>query len=198
MISLYSIFEQAYARINNKAEPQEVVRACINAYATFAKLSFYEGKQFENSPIDGSFFFVYKGIEIEKDDLGYFITAPSTYLLLPHEFGIKFVDFDGCKKGFVQVANYAMLDGLKAQTLGGRKVYEVIESQFRLQNTTAADLVVESGKPPRTMWVQIAIAMDDLDVDTPRNIAPNIVQSIVDTVVTQFSPKEATVPDKIN
>lgn len=194
-ISLYNIYEQCYAHLQGKGEPQEVIRSVINQYAVLAKATFYQGRADELSPMNGSFFYNYKNIEVLKED-DYYVFTPSSYLLLPHEFGIKAIGFTGCKDDFWKIDNYNMWKGTKAGSFGGRQPYEVQENMFVFPAMKEADLL--SGTTQKTIRVQLAIAMDDLDVDEPRNIAPDIVAGIVKLIIAEFNPQPEKVPDKIS
>lgn len=196
MISLYNLYEQVSKR-TDKGSKQSIVREIINSYSYIAEKSFYVGKQDGLAELDGSFISTFRKIPILTDEDGkYYCNVPSTYLLLPHAMGAKWVGFDGCDEQFWWVSNYSMYNGLKSQAMGGIKVVEPEGKRFNFPNMSQMDIFLDS-ETNRTIVVKLAIALDllvgDL-VDTELNISPSMATQIVDMVVAKLMPS----PPQIN
>ena len=183
MVSLYSIAQQIQKR-TGKASWQEIITAVINAYATIAAKTYYEGKADGNSELDNSFIGVFRNIPIQKEGSIYYCNSPATYLSLPHSFGVKEVAFTGSTIPFWMVGNYNMFAGGRSAKLGGNIAVEIEGERFTFPNMTGADII--DGNGTKTIQMKFACGLTTEDADDPLNIAPNVVAQIVEVVVAKY------------
>jgi hypothetical protein len=196
MTSLLKIAEQAKA-ILGKGTSQELIEYVKQGYALVAKQQWFEGKQDGTSEINGSFIYSFgksttltPAVDSATDE--YFIVLPSTYLELPHQFGVQQVSFlNGQNKPFINIGNGGMglYSGLKAGAMGGNELYYVESTKMYFPRMT----VNSTGN----ILLKLAVALDEVDVDENINIAPNVVRMIVDTVVQQYAAKEPKTPSNL-
>lgn len=191
--SIYKLAEQIQFLLG-KGEFQEIAESVKQAYASVAKMQFYENKQDGVSDINGSFVYTFKSnTPVLDTDLDlYYIDVPSTYLELPHEFGINQVSFmKGQDTPFVRFTSSmgGMFAGLKANALGGNQVYYVENSRMyfpKFNNNIKGDVLLK-----------LAIALDDVDIDEELNIPPNVADQIIQAVLQRYAPKEEKKPDTL-
>ncbi len=190
MRSLYKISEQCI-RLLGKGEPQEIIELVKEAYAYVAKINFFENKAADDGSVDGAFVYTFKDqMPVFDDSLDlWYIPFPSTYLALPHSFGIKQVSkMKGQNKPFVILKNgtNGILFGLKANVMGGNDT--CYPENSRLYLPTSKDCPI---------LLKLAIALDQIDVYEDLNIAPNIASAIIDLVVAKYAPKPVVTPDNL-
>jgi hypothetical protein len=190
MRSLYKLSEQAI-RILDKGEPQEIIELVKEAYAQVAKLNFYENKASDDGGVDGVFVYSFRDL-IPLYDSGldlHYIDFPSTYLALPHSFGIKQVSrMKGQNDPFAILPNGStgLFAGLKSGVLGG--VDTCYPENKRLYLPTSKDCPI---------LLKLAIALDTIDVYEELNIPPNIASAIIDMVIAKYAPKPVVTPDNL-
>jgi len=194
MTSLYNIAQQVQKH-TNKGTWQEIITAVINAYATIAAKTYYEGKADGNSGLDNSFIGVFRNIPIQKEGSIYYCKSPATYLSLPHSFGVKEVTFTGSQTPFWMVGNYSMFIGGRSAKLGGNIAVEIEGERFTFPNMTGADII--DGNGTKTIQMKFACGLSTEDADDPLNIAPNIVAQIVTMVVQQYAPTPMPINENI-
>ncbi len=196
MTSLLKIAEQAKS-ILGKGTTQELIEYVKQGYAIVAKQQWYEGKQDGTGEINGSFIYSFGKTTpltpvIDASTNEYYIVLPSTYLELPHQFGVQQVSFlKGQGKPFINIGNGGMglYSGLKAGTMGGNELYYIESTRVYFPRFTA-DTVGD-------VLLKLAVALDEIDVDENINIAPNVVRMIVDVVIQQYAPKEQKTPSNL-
>jgi len=185
MTSIYKISEQIIA-LMAKGEPEEIIQAIRECYATAAKLAWYEGKQNDLSEMDGAFIYSFKNLNPVKDeevDMWY-IDIPSTYVGLPHEMGINQVSYmKGQDSAFVRIgaAGWGIYSGLKSSTMGGLQVYQTENTKMYFPKMT--DLEVGP------ILLKLSVALDAIDVDEEINIPGNIVDTIIGMVLQRYGAK---------
>ena len=189
MISLFNIAQQIKLK-TEKGDWQEIIRAVINAYATISEKTFYNGKKEGLAELDGSFIQTYKNISILNDGKFYAL-IPSTYTLLPHAIGVKWVGFTDSKTPFWLVSNWSMYEGLKSSVMGGHIVSEIEGTKCYFPNMPT------NAPIGKTIEMRLACAYDNIDVDLPLNIAPNIADEIVKMVIVLFTPQQPAINEKI-
>lgn len=184
MISLYKIAEECRIITEKRVSIQVLIESVKNAYGFVAKKIWWENTQFDEQEVDGSFLTVFTGLQPECDcdrDL-YFITLPSTYLILPHQAGIQWVSLMKDKESFVKVPNYGVYVGLKANVFGGLTPYQPEGNKLIFPTMTK-----ENAGP---LLLKLAIAYDAIDPYEALNIGPNIVQEIINVVVAPYMNKQ--------
>ncbi len=196
--SIYKIAEQARIALGDKVDMQSLIASCIDVYGSLVKKEWYENKAIDCSEIDGVFITVFgkntpltPSLDISTDM--YYITIPSSYLRLPHEMGINMVSYVKAQTGeFVRVGSgsISMWNGLKASVLGGRQTYFVEGIKMYFPKMTAFTL--------NNILLKMTIALDAIDEEEDLNISPNIVDMIVNGVITKFQPKPDVVPENLN
>ena len=193
--SIYSIAEEIRSLLGNKFIVQEFISPVVDAYATIAKLSFYEGRQNDLSEIDGAYLYTFKGLKLNNDGK-YYIDIPSTYLTLPHQGGISYVGFDNGGGDFAQIGvDWDLYDGLDCAVMGGKQVYRVEGMKMYFPKFTAATITTLDGL--KTITLKLSVALDTTDVRTQINISPNIKKQIIDIVVKDYTIKPNVLPEKL-
>ena len=196
MTSLYKIAEQCRS-ILGKGSMQELVEYVKQGYGIVAKQQWFEGKQDGTSEINGSFIYSFGRSTpltpvLDSSTNEYYIVLPSTYLELPHQFGVQQVSFmKGQDKPFVNIGNggVGLYANLKAFAMGGNELYYIENTKIYFPKMTANNA--------GDILLKLAVALDEVDVDDNINIAPNIVRMIVDVVVQQLAPKEKVMPENL-
>jgi hypothetical protein len=191
MTSIYEIAEKCKYQLGG-GNYQALTSFVIDAYATVVKQSFYENKQDGISEVDGEFIYTFgkttplvPTLDLQTDQ--YYILIPSSYLRLPHEYGINSVSFmKGASSQFVRVStgSYGMWENIKAGILGGRQTYYVEASRMYFPKMKTSDV--------GNILLKIAIGLDNVDIDEPLNISRDLVDQIVNIVVVKFAPKPPT------
>ena len=183
--SLYKISEQCAVILEKRVPIQVLVQAVIAAYGYVAKADWYSRTQFDEQTVDGSFLTVFKNIEPEYDSSTdkYFITIPSTYLILPHSMGVNWVSTMKDRKSWVLVQNWGMFAGLQSALMGGRQVYEIEGNRMWFPKMTK-----QNNTCP--LLLKLAIAYDAIDPYEELNIGPNIINDIINIVVKPYMSKE--------
>lgn len=197
MTSLFKISEQVRG-ILAKGTTQELIEAVKQAYSFVAKNQWYEGRQYECSDVQGAFVYTFGAkdpiVPSLNEEYGmYTVDMPSSYLALPHSFGIVQVSYKASQTSpFAQVANASLglFYRLKSWTLGGNQAYYV-ENNLMFFPKMTEDLALP-------ILIKLQVGLDAVDQDEPLNIPDNIVKMIVDTVVLQFQPKVDQIKDQIN
>lgn len=195
--SIFSIAEEIKSLLGNRFIVQEFIAPVVDAYATAAKLNFYEGRQNELSDLDGSFLYTFKKLPILNDGQ-YYITIPSTYLVLPHQTGINYVSFDGSTQEFVMIGStgWSFYSGIDASGMGGMQPYEINGDNMYFPNMTAADLTTLDNTT-KTIKIKLAVALDTTNVRQQINISPVMKKQIIDIVVKDYSIKPAELPENL-
>ncbi len=185
MVSLYRVAEQCKIILEKRVDIQVLIPAVVSAYGYVAKQIWFENTSFDEQSIDGSFLTVFKNIDPvydESRDL-YFITIPSTYLILPHSMGVSWVSTMKDRKSWVLVQNWGMFAGLQSALMGGRQVYEIEGNRMWFPKMTR-----ENNDCP--LLLKLAIAYDAIDPYEELNIGPNIINDIINIVVKPYMVKD--------
>lgn len=185
-VSLYRVAEQCRLILGDRVSSvQALIPAVIDAYAFVAKKAWYEQTVFDEMQIDGSLINVFENILPSYDSVRevYYITIPSTYLMLPHQAGINWVSTMKDKESWVLVKNWGMFSGLKASLMGGRQIYQVEGNRILFPKMTNRI----SDCP---LILKLAIAYDNIDPYEKLNIAPNLITDIINIVTAPLMPKE--------
>ncbi len=183
--SLFRVAEQVAVILEKRVPIQVLIPAVVAAYGHVAKAIWFENTNFDTQEVDGSFLTVFKDVQPEYDlsrDL-YFITIPSTYLILPHSMGISWVSTMKERKSWVKVSNWGMFQGLQASLMGGRQVYEIEGNIMWFPKMTR-----ENNTCP--LLLKLAIAYDAIDPYEELNIGPNIINDIINVVVKPYMVKD--------
>ncbi|MES2395810.1 MAG: hypothetical protein V4549_07395 [Bacteroidota bacterium] len=182
--SLYKIAEMCRQLTEKRVSIQVLVDEVGDAYGSVAKKIWYENTSFDEQSIDGSFLNTFSNLqpECDCDRDAWFITIPSTYLILPHQMGVNWVSLMKDKKSYVLVNNWGIYEGLKSSVMGGRGVYLIEGNKMWFPIMTK-----ETCGP---VLLKLAIAYDDIDPYEPLNIGPNIVNDIVSMVVAPYMNKQ--------
>ncbi len=188
MVTLYEIAEKCRYQLGS-GDLQVLTSAVIDSYATVAKSQFYENKNDGCSEIDGSFIYTFGKVtaltpvlDLSTDQ--YCIVIPSSYVRLPHEYGINWVSYMKDKSmPFVRInaGSVGMWSNIKAALLAGRQTYYVEGTTMYFPKMTK----VQVGD----ILLKLAIALDTVEVDEPLNISRSVVDQIVVLVVQKFTPK---------
>ncbi len=186
MISLFEISEKCKYQLGGEGDFQALISSVIDSYSSIVKLSFYENKNDGVSEVDGEFIFTFGKttsltpmLDLQTDE--YYIVIPSSYLRLPHEYGINSVAYmQGQSSQFIRVStgNAGMWSNIKAGILGGRQTYYVEGSRMyfpKMENSQVAGILLK-----------LAVALDTTDIDAPLNISRDVVDQIVNAVVSKF------------
>lgn len=163
---------------------QVLIPAVIEAFGYIAKKQFYENTQFDSTEVDGSFLNVFKDIQpiLDCDRSLYYITIPSTYLILPHQAGITWLSSMKGQENWIRVADYGIYRGLKASVFGGVPAYQ-----------TEGNLILFPTMTPKSVCpilLKLAIAYDTIDPYEKINIGPNIINDIIGIVCAPYMSKE--------
>lgn len=189
MTSLYELAEKCKYRIGG-GDYQALMSFVVDAYASVVKNAFYENKTDGIAEIDGEFIYTFG----KKTDLTpvlddktneYYIDIPSSYVRLPHEYGINSVSYMmGQQTQFIRVmtGSYGMWQNIKAGVLGGRQTYYVEGAKMYFPKMTAFTKA--------NILLKIAIGLDTADIDEPLNISRDLVDQIVNMVVAKFVPQK--------
>lgn len=182
--SLYRIAESCRVITEKRVSIQVLVSEVTEAYGAVAKKIWYENTNFDEQSVDGSFLTTFNSIqpELDCDRDAWFITIPSTYLILPHQMGVKWVSLMKDKKSYVLVYNWGIYEGLKSSVMGGRGVYLIEGNKMWFPVMTK-----ETSGP---VLLKLAIAYDAIDPYESLNIGPNIVNDIVAMVVAPYMNKQ--------
>ena len=190
-MTLFKIAELCKVRLTS-GDLQSMIPSVVNAYATVVKNEWYENRADGVNEVDGEFIYSFgkkpKITSVKDDDLNmYYIVLPSSYLRLPHEMGINLICCLGHPDaGFIRIGggSLGMWLGLKASVLGGNQTYFIENNKVFFPKM----------KVPTDIYLKLAIALDceGVDVDETLNIAPNIVDKIVDLVVAKYQQKPPT------
>lgn len=185
MVSLYRVAEQAAVIIEKRVTIQSLIPAVIDAYAFIAKAQWFEATQFDTQEVDGSYLSVFtdlKAVHDKSRDL-YYVTMPSTYMVLPLEIGVNWVSGMKDKESWVRVQNWGKFAGIKASLMGGRQVYYIEGPKMFFPKMVKADCMFP-------LIMKLAIAYDDIDPYEKINIAPNIIDDIIRRVAEPYMSKQ--------
>ncbi len=195
MVSLYKISEKC-AVILEKSDPQSLISAVQDAYATVAKMQWYENRADGCQETEGSFLYTFGKVtplipilDLQTDE--YYIVIPSSYLRLPHEIGINSVSCLKDRKDFIRITSSAIWNGLKASVLGGRQTYRVEGVRMYFPKMTSSDMCGCG------LLLKMAIALDTVDSRENLNISPDIQDKIVQMVVAKFAPQVKPIPENL-
>ncbi len=191
--SLYKLAEQCQ-RLIGKGDFQEIIEAVKQAYASIAKLQFYENKNEGVNEVNGSFVYTFKNNapQLDSDLDKYYIEIPSTYLELPHEMGVNQVSYmKGQETPFVRISSSmeGLFSNLKSNVFGGNQTYYIENGKMyfpKMNATSTGDILLK-----------LAIALDDVDVDEDLNIPVNIADAIINAVVQKYAPQPEQKPDTL-
>jgi hypothetical protein len=185
-VSLYRIAEECRLVLGDRVSSvQALIPSVIEAYAYVAKKAWFEQTSFDEMQIDGSLINVFEN-QIPKYDKGrdiYYLTIPSTYLMLPHQMGINWVGTMKDKESWILVKNWGMFSGLKASLMGGRKVYQIEGNKMLFPKMTDQDCEYP-------LILKLAIAYDTISPYEQINIAPNLIVDIKNIVTAPLLSKE--------
>jgi len=92
-VSLYRVAEQCRMVLEKRVPLQALIPAVVDAYGIIAKKQWYENSAQDTQEIDGSFISTFNSLTpvLDTDRDLYYLTLPSTYLILPHEIGVVWV-----------------------------------------------------------------------------------------------------------
>jgi hypothetical protein len=184
LTSLYSIAEQCRLITDNRVSIQALTTSVKNAYAQIAKKYWFEGTQFDDQNLDGSFLYTFNSVVpiLDCDRDMYYIVMPSSYLVLPHEIGINWVSYMKDRTSFVRVQNWGIFSQLQSAVMGGREAYDIEGNKMWFPKMTS-----DNTGP---ILLKLAIALDAVEPEEELNIAPNIVQEIIMLVVSPYMQTE--------
>ena len=188
MISLFEISEKCKYQLGGVGDFQALISAVKDAIATAVKASWYENKQDGVSEVDGEFIYTFGKstpltpiLDLQTDE--YFIVIPSSYIRLPHEYGINSVALmQGQSSQFIRISTgtSGMWSNIKAGVLGGRQTYYVENTRMyfpKMDNNSVGNILLK-----------LAVGLDLKDVDEPLNISRDLVDQVVSAVVAKFAP----------
>lgn len=183
--SLFKIAEQCRVITEKRVPIQVLVEAIKNCYGKIAVQQWHVNTQFDSTEVAGSFISTFTELvpEYDSDRDMYFITTPSSYLDLPHQMGVIWLSHLKERKSWVLVSNWGIFSGLKSAVMGGRGVYEIEGTKFWFPNITKQNCECP-------LLLKLAVALDDIDPEQELNIAPNVVNDIINLVVAPYMPKQ--------
>jgi len=185
-VSLYLIAEECRLILGDRVSSvQALIPAVREAYAYVAKKAWFEQTAFDETEVDGSLINTFEN-QIPKYDSSrdiYYLTIPSSYLMLPHQMGIVWVATMQDKQSWVLVKNWGMFSGIKASLMGGRKVYQIEGNKMLFPKMTTQDFEYP-------LILKLAIAYDNIDPYEKLNIAPNLIVDIKNMVTAPLMQKE--------
>jgi hypothetical protein len=193
-ISIYNIAEQIRGIIGqSRAEYQEIIQQCKNAYAQVCFASWAKGKIDGVSEVAGSFMYTFQDLEPELDIISnqYYIIIPSSYVDIPHDMGINFVGFPkGQDKPFLRFPTglTSVFAELKSEGMGGNQRFEVDGNKMYFPKMTKDNV----GK----IMLRLAVAFGD-DSDEELNISPNTVNDIIAIVIPRLMNLPPVHPDTL-
>lgn len=191
--SIYNLAEKSHILLG-KGDMQSLISATIDAYATAAKMAWYENKADSSSEVDGVFLYTFGKtspltpiLDLSTDE--YYIVIPSSFLRLPHEMGINSVSYLKDRKDFIRVTSSAIWNGLKASVLGGRQTYRIEGIRMYFPKMTCDNVC--------DLLLKMAIALDTIDTRESLNIPPDMQDKIVQMVIAKFAPQEKPIPENL-
>lgn len=186
-VSLFFIAEECRIILGDRVSSvQALIPAVKEAFAYVAKKAWYEQvAASDDIQIDGSLITIFENLTPIYDDSRdvYYITIPSTYLMLPHQMGVNWLSTMKDKESWVLVKNWALFSGLKAALMGGSKVYQIEGNKILFPKMTTQDC-----KYP--LILKLAIAYDNINPYEKLNIAANLVVDIKKLVTEPLMAKE--------
>lgn len=185
-VSIYRIAEECKVILGDRiSSVQALIPAVKEAYAYVAKKAWYDQTSFDEMQIDGSLINVFENQTPQYDSSRdiYYLTIPSTYLMLPHQMGINWVSTMKDKESWVLVKNWGMFSGLKASLMGGRQIYQVEGNKILFPKMTK-----QNNTCP--LILKLAIAYDTIDPYEKLNIAPDLIVDIKNIVTAPLMAKE--------
>ncbi len=205
MTTKYLLAELAQRRINKGNQGpnedigiQEVFIHITQAFGTVVKASYFIDKNDGITEVKGTFVYSFKNIVpvLDADLQMYYCVLPSSYLDLPREMGIQYVNFmqsgnpdQPQTRPMLRVPNNwaAMSVGLAVASLQTRTPFYVEGNSLYFPKMTATDAT-------KNLLIKLAVSLDGIDEDTQINVPPEIASAVVDMVVAKFMP-EKQLPD---
>lgn len=188
MITILNIAEQVRS-ILGRGNLQELIQACKNAYASAVASAWFGSRDNGVSEVNGSFIFTFNDVkpqlDIQTDQ--YFILIPSSYIELPHEYGINQACFMHSQdKPFIRFApsTFGLYSGLKSFVMGGNQVFSVEGNRMYFPKMKKAD--VEVNNEVRGILLKLTVALDEVKEDEQLNISPLIQDAIVNSVLQKY------------
>ena len=188
MITILNIAEQVRS-ILGRGNLQELIQACKNAYASAVASAWFGSRDNGVSEVNGSFIFTFNDVKPELDIQTdqYYILIPSSYVELPHEYGINHVSFMHSQdKPFVRLppSSFGLFAGLKSSVMGGNQVFSDEGNRMYFPKMVENDVFVNS--EVRGMLLKLTVALDTADADEPLNISPLMQDMIVTNVLSKY------------
>lgn len=185
---------------NRAITTQELIVAVSQQFGYVCKTSYWQNKADGVVEINGGFIYSFKNIPILFDsDLGeYYSELPSSYIDLPSEIGLQYVNvmdpgnsLQSQKEPMVRVFNnfVGMSSGLALETLQMRKAFYVEGNNIVYVGMTA-------DKAKLKALIKLAVSLEGIDEDTPINIAPELQAQIIDAVVKMYLVEKQIPVDK--
>lgn len=180
--------------------PQELIISVTQQFAYIVKTSYWQNKAEGVNEINGSFIYSFKNVPIKYDEdlCQYYSELPSSYIDLPNEIGIQYVNVmqsDNKKQSqtepMVRVFNgfSQMSRGLALENLQTRKA-------FYTEGNNLIYIGMDEEKAKLNALIKLAVSLQGIDEDTVINIAPEIQAHIIDTVVKQYLVEKQIPVDK--
>jgi hypothetical protein len=183
-VSVYKIAEECRVITEKRVPIQILIESVVNALGFVAKKIWFENTSYDEQSVDGSFLNTFSNLqpECDCDRDAWFITIPSTYLILPHQMGVNWVSLMKDKKSYVLVDNWGIYESLKSSGMGGRGVYLIEGNKMWFPVMTK-----ETSGP---LLLKLAIAYDAIDPYEQLNIGPNVVNDVIQVAVAPYMNKE--------
>lgn len=190
-VSLNNIAQQVQVQ-TNKGSWQEIRQSVREAYAFIVKSIWFENKKMDVGELNGNFIVTFTNQTPAIDPVinQYYVDISSTYLDLPQECGIISVCYMTEQNiNFVRTnaGSYSRLSRITAGVMGGRQLYYVDNMKMYFPRMVQ----------PKDVMLRLALALDNIDVDAPLNVSPDIQKQIVDMVVAVWNPQVAQPNEKI-
>lgn len=185
MASLYKVAERCRVITEKRVPIQVLLASVIDAYGIVAKKIWYENTQFDEQSVDGSFLNTFSDLipTLDVSRNMYYLTIPSTYLILPHQAGVTWVSLMQDHESWVIIDNWSIYSGLKASVFGGLGVCTIEGNRMWFPKMTK----VMAHCP---LLLKLAIAYDAIDPYESLNIGPNIVNDIIAIVCAPYMNKQ--------
>ena len=179
--SLYKIAEQCSVIVEKRTSIQVLVQSVVAAYGRIAKQVWFENTQQDEQEVDGAFLSIFTKLvpTLDADRDMYYIIIPSTYLQLPHQAGIVYLSTIKDKESWIKTDNWSKYQGLKGANFGGLTPYQPEAERIYFPTMTK-----ENSECP--LILKLAIAYDEIDPYKELNIAPNIINDIINIVTKPY------------
>lgn len=188
--SLYSIAEKVKHRLG-KGEIQAYISVVTDALATAVKNEWYQGRNDGINEIAGQFLYTFGKTTpliptIEPIYNLYQVTIPSSYVSIPYEIGITQVS---CATGrpFIRLESATWRNYLET------KAGKALGAQpYFTENTLMYFPLMTM---PENIYMVLAVAYTTINPREQINLAPNVIDAVVDIVCKKYEAKPAVLQD---